>query len=404
MNIEFKRFLSELHLLKANTQSIGHPFNVLHVTHRGGGGTEFFIKNLISKLREKNIVSYILRPSLNGDARIDSDAKLFPYFQDIELSQTEKLRAIVDILGIKYIHVHNLFGYSDEIIDTLISLSEVESIKLVVTIHDYYGFCPSLNLRFDEVTICNNYCIQKCKKCKGYQTWGGGFSSQDGEQRIESFGRLLERAAYVTVPSVVVKDILKEFFPKIKIDVIPHDESYLSDVRIKSVKVSNFKKDIVHVAVLGNINFPKGSLLLENLASYIKEEKLPILISLIGSTDAYNNLIKYGVNITGGYNTESEALELMEILNPTLVYIPSVWPETYCYTLSLALRSNFPVIANALGAQGERLGKERGEKFLIKGEIYSNPKLLADFFLHFDEKCAKPYEPQVTNCLVYYRS
>ena len=43
-----------------------------------------------------------------------------------------------------------------------------------------------------------------------------------------------------------------------------------------------------------------------------------------------------GVNITGmHYASEDEAIEHLEDIQPDLVFIASVWPETYCYTLSI---------------------------------------------------------------------
>jgi glycosyltransferase involved in cell wall biosynthesis len=38
-----------------------------------------------------------------------------------------------------------------------------------------------------------------------------------------------------------------------------------------------------------------------------------------------------------------------------LVLLPAIWPETYSYALTLALRTGLPVAAFDLGAPGERL-------------------------------------------------
>ena len=38
-----------------------------------------------------------------------------------------------------------------------------------------------------------------------------------------------------------------------------------------------------------------------------------------------------------------------------LAWLPSVWPETWCYALGGALRAGLPVVAFDLGAQAERL-------------------------------------------------
>ena len=49
-----------------------------------------------------------------------------------------------------------------------------------------------------------------------------------------------------------------------------------------------------------------------------------------------------------------------------LIFLPSTWPETYCYTLSIALRSGLPVVVFDLGAQGRRVkdGAPEGSRTL----------------------------------------
>lgn len=399
---ELNKFITELHLLKSMTQSSNSLFNVLHITHRGGGGTEFFIQNLISQLRHNKVNSYVFRPSSTGNISISCDGLLFPHLQSIDFLEIEKLIQVIEVLNIEYVHVHNFFGYSEKIIDSVVSLLECSKVKLVVSIHDYYGFCPSLNLRLNEDTICSDYNIEKCKNCKGFKTWEGDYSSQSGRQRVESFQRLLDQASNVWVPNITVKNVITKFFPGIKIKIQPHDERYLKDLLFEPLEITNAEMKTINIAVLGYINFPKGRLLLERLARYINQNKLPILINIIGSTDSFENLLKYGVKITGGYESESEALKLLEIIKPDVIYIPSIWPETYCYTLSLALFSGIPVVVNNLGAQGNRLSLERGRGFVIEKSVYSDPAKLADFFMHFDKKVVKSYTPVATNCLSYY--
>ena len=404
MEKDLSMFLMELHLLKASFKLDKHAFGVLHITHRGGGGTEFFIQNLISQLRQKNVSSFVIRPSETGGVSVGSNSVVYPHLQKIDFLESEKLSLIIDILDIRYIHVHNLFGYSDKMIPMLISLSERKKVKLVVSIHDYYAFCPSLNLRINKETFCRDYCIQKCSNCIGYQTWEGNYSFQNGEERIKSYGKLLASAVAVFVPNIAVSRIIEKFFPEVKTCVLPHDESYLNNINIEQTKICDASKNIVKVAVIGYINIPKGRLLLENLSGYIKKEKLPISINIIGSTDCYDVLLGNGVKITGGYESESEALKLLNVIKPSLIYIPSIWPETFCYTLSLALFSRIPVVVNDLGAQSERVKQERGEEYIVQESVYNDPEKLADFFLHFGKKTIKPYTPMVLDDLLYYPS
>ena len=45
----------------------------------------------------------------------------------------------------------------------------------------------------------------------------------------------------------------------------------------------------------------------------------------------------------------------MTQVSADLILLPAIWPETYSYALTLALRTGLPVAAFDLGAPGERL-------------------------------------------------
>jgi glycosyltransferase involved in cell wall biosynthesis len=60
------------------------------------------------------------------------------------------------------------------------------------------------------------------------------------------------------------------------------------------------------------------------------------------------------VRLTGRYvESELDAILARERLD--VIFFPAVWPETYSYTLTAALRSGLPIAAFDLGAIPERL-------------------------------------------------
>ena len=61
-----------------------------------------------------------------------------------------------------------------------------------------------------------------------------------------------------------------------------------------------------------------------------------------------------GIVVTGPYRNDRAGAEI-EAADPDLILIPSIWPETYCYTLSHALASGRPVAGFDIGAVGTRL-------------------------------------------------
>lgn len=61
-----------------------------------------------------------------------------------------------------------------------------------------------------------------------------------------------------------------------------------------------------------------------------------------------------GVSITGAYASDDEAIAFLQDFQPDLVFISSIWPETYCYTLSIPIALGQPFMVFDIGAQAER--------------------------------------------------
>ena len=90
------------------------------------------------------------------------------------------------------------------------------------------------------------------------------------------------------------------------------------------------------------------------LARHAVSHDLDIEYSIIGYSDQDAAMKAAGVNVTGAYSSEDEVIEHLKEIQPDLVFISSVWPETYCYTLSIPIALKLPVMVFDLGAQGER--------------------------------------------------
>lgn len=69
------------------------------------------------------------------------------------------------------------------------------------------------------------------------------------------------------------------------------------------------------------------------------------------------------VFITGEY-AEAEAVALIQAQAAHLAFLPSVWPETWCFALSRAWEAGLAVAAFDLGAQAERI-RRTGHGWLL---------------------------------------
>ncbi len=109
------------------------------------------------------------------------------------------------------------------------------------------------------------------------------------------------------------------------------------------------------------------------------QSRLPLEFVVIGYTQDDGPLLKTGmISITGRYS-EIEAPHLIERERPDVIFLPSVWPETWCYALDYALATGLPVVAFDLGAIAERL-RASGRGILLPlnlGPQQINDRLLA---------------------------
>jgi glycosyltransferase involved in cell wall biosynthesis len=69
------------------------------------------------------------------------------------------------------------------------------------------------------------------------------------------------------------------------------------------------------------------------------------------------------VFVTGTFAPE-EAVPLIKAQQATMALLPSIWPETWCFTLAEAWRAGLAVAAFDIGAPAERI-RRTGRGFLL---------------------------------------
>jgi hypothetical protein len=165
-------------------------------------------------------------------------------------------------------------------------------------------------------------------------------------------GGVLQRAERVFAPSNFAARIFADYFPALKIVVLPHPdweiEAPYPAVRRRPLLAG---QKLVVVA-LGALGLEKGADILERTAFLATKAGHAIEFHLLGY--AYRELNDKLVIVHGSYD-DSTLDEQLAAIDPHLVWFPCQWPETYSYTLSASLRRGYPVLAPVLGAFVERL-------------------------------------------------
>jgi hypothetical protein len=82
---------------------------------------------------------------------------------------------------------------------------------------------------------------------------------------------------------------------------------------------------------------------------------LPLTFRVLGSTtESVPQAPDVPLSIFGQYE-DAQLPQLLAAEKPDVIFFPAQVPETYSYTLSVALASRVPIVASSLGALSERL-------------------------------------------------
>jgi hypothetical protein len=105
--------------------------------------------------------------------------------------------------------------------------------------------------------------------------------------------------------------------------------------------------------------------------------RLPLEFILMGFSRHDAELQEAGVTVTGRYK-EIDAQGLLAEIDADLAWVPSVWPEAYCYALSIPLLAGLPVAVFNLGAQAARLRRHGGRHLFLPLPLAKRPRRLVE--------------------------
>ena len=109
------------------------------------------------------------------------------------------------------------------------------------------------------------------------------------------------------------------------------------------------------ICVVGAIGIEKGYEMLLACARDAVMRDLKLEFCLVGHSSDDARLLTTGrVLITGRYE-EAEAVALISAQGAQLGWLPSLWPETWCYTLTKLWYAGLDVVAFDIGAPADRI-------------------------------------------------
>jgi glycosyltransferase involved in cell wall biosynthesis len=349
---------------------------ILFITHNLGGGTEVHTRQMSERLEQEGIPVIFCRPdSRVADTVLISDSltKNTPNLSGFDLyTKKTELEETLRSIGICHVHIHHLAGFPEHASDYWVECAKQLNVLYDVTLHDYMAVCPRITLTDWTNSYCGEPELSQCERCVSRD--GSPFGRPDVWAWRTRFGRLLTGARHLYVPNIDVAQRYERYYPGLRLYVRPHEETARN--LGQGVSVSNRAGVTRRIGIIGAIAPHKGSRLLHAVASHAVQMKMPLQFVVVGHTDIDSELRELGnVTITGRYEDHS-ALDIIGAAQCDLIWFPTTCPETYSYTLSLALASRHYVVAFDLGAIAQRLRAARWGK-LLPLEMMHDPDALA---------------------------
>lgn len=320
------------------------------------GGTTLHVYDLINHLREKYNF-HILAPS-NGIY------KLFSYFKNEEKITkfssinscniipiySEKYKKMVDSIikgfRIDTLHIHHMIGHYFDIID----VAKENKIQTMITLHDFYCLCPTINMLYKMERYCPRVKNKKCSECISCKT---GLKNNVIDTWHLDWKIFLSKFDKIIVPSKDTKKQIQTIYKDLSIDVIEHgidlnQSDYISN--IENVKTYN-------IAFVGVMPVHKGGKILQQLIKKCAGSNIVFHLFGVSEIDGLNKTCKNYV-YHGRYKKE-DLPKLLSENKINLVCSFSICAETYSYTLTESIASGVPVLAFDVGAVQDRIRENK---------------------------------------------
>ena len=321
---------------------------VILITHNGGGGVDRVVAERGAALEAAGLRPIVLRPSGPSVPNCNRCSVGDGAFPSLTYAIPEELPDLIRLLRRdrpQHVEVHHLLGHDHAILD----LARLLRLPLDLFIHDYAWFCQRIALVSGDRRYCGEPDAAGCEAC--IADLGSSLHEDIAVPALLARSAAdMASARRIVAPSADAAARIRRHFP----DARPVVQAWEDDRLLPNLTPAP-PGPPRRVCVVGAIGVEKGYEILLACARDARVRALPLEFVVVGFTIDDTRLMDAGpVFVTGEY-ADADAAALIRAQRAHLAFIPSVWPETWCFALSRAWQGGLAAAAFDLGAQAERI-------------------------------------------------
>lgn len=283
------------------------------------------------------------------------------------------LTEICERYGVDHIYLSSLIGHSLEVFELGLPMTRV--------LHDFHPFCPNVYIYFGE--ICSSCPTSRLSRClvENPVSFANDKCSAAYwlEIREALLGYLARPEVRLVAPSAAAVGhwrALDERFVQLDLRVIPHGirfpkRNYFGGAR---------KGRKLRVGLLNHLHLVKG---LESVRELFETARLIVDFVFLGAGGEGRIFeSRWASEYVESYD-HHDLPGLIERHRLDLFLLPSIFPETFCYTLSEAFVHGIPPCARRIGSIPERVRDGQD------GFLFDDNEELLELLLRLDRERAQ---------------
>lgn len=254
--------------------------------------------------------------------------------------------------GVSLVHVrHSAFQGLG-----MIEVAYRQGVPVVYSFHDYYTVCPSIKLLDANQQFCRGRCTYSPGECSS-ELWPNSMIEPLKHDRVytwqRQFARVLALCSGFVACTAAVRDVIHDVFPATATKpfaLIEHGRDFTS---LSSLACRPQPSEPLRVLLPGYLARSKGGGVLQELAGLDSLQNVEWHV--LGAVEPeFENSMPSNVKMHGHYLRDEFHMHVTRI-QPHIGAVLSIWPETWCHTLTELWAVGLPVVAFSLGAVGDRI-------------------------------------------------